>query len=470
MLPNLYFIYKDILAYNEKGQPVFPASNAGNEYLPWFVTPDNKVEEELKKHGANFPYVINHKTSPDVIKLIHSLSSNQADRYLDNSYNNISTLSFQQALNTPEVHLILPIVLFSDEYFFKKEITPLSVTLKTKIREGKLKVLFIIPTECWFSTKDQHFIWLEEYAKVNELPIGSLIALNPNFNSKKNYYKYLEKNGVLDFMTVMEYDYFRYSLWFYENMNLLSPHNKYKVFQEFQQNLRTKAKGELKNHFLCLNRTIRPHRIFIFAQIASDEKLRALTDLSMGSIDPKLINFAKTLKRDLKDDYAYSKVKLLNFLQTYDQSLPYVYDVEDIEENNQATTLNLKAHLETFVNIVTETSHEENAIFFTEKTFKPIMSAQPFIMVSSPFTLKKLHEHGFKTFSDFWDESYDEETDFTRRMEKIVEVMYEIASWDLEKCKKVYLKMEKILKHNVETLMNTSDLEHIHEQLSHFPE
>ena len=470
MLPNLYFIYKDILAYNEKGQPAFPASNTGNEYLPWFVVPDNKVEEELEKHGASFPYVLNHKTSPEVINLIHSLSNNKADRYLDNSYDNITTLSFHQALNTPEVHLILPIILFSDEYFYKKEITPLSVPLKKKIKEKKLKVLFIVPTECWFSTKDQHFKWLEEYAKVNELDTTNLIVLNPNFNSNRNYYHYLEQNGVLDFMSVLEYDYFRYSLWFYDNMNLLSPHNKYKVFQEFQNNLRSKVKGELKNHFLCLNRTIRPHRIFMFTQIASDEELRNRTDLSMGAIDPKLINFSKTLKRDISEDYKYSKEKLINFLQTYDQTVPFVYDVEDVDKNNQATTLNLKAHLDTFVNIVTETSHEDNAIFFTEKTFKPIMCAQPFIMVSSPYTLKKLHEHGFKTFSKFWDESYDEEEDFTKRMEKITDVLYEIASWDLEKCKEVYMKMQKILKHNVETLMDTSDLENVHHYLSMFGE
>ena len=36
-------------------------------------------------------------------------------------------------------------------------------------------------------------------------------------------------------------------------------------------------------------------------------------------------------------------------------------------------------------------------------------------MISHSHTLKKLKEFGFKTFSDWWDESYDTEEDDSRR-------------------------------------------------------
>ena len=52
---------------------------------------------------------------------------------------------------------------------------------------------------------------------------------------------------------------------------------------------------------------------------------------------------------------------------------------------------------------------------------KPIMNFHPFFVVGNPFTLKRLKELGFKTFSDVWDESYDNELDMKIRVGMIVE-------------------------------------------------
>ena len=68
----------------------------------------------------------------------------------------------------------------------------------------------------------------------------------------------------------------------------------------------------------------------------------------------------------------------------------------------------------------TETLHENETIFLSEKIFKPIYCCQPFIVFGNPGTLKELHNLGFKTFSDFWDESYDEDYNFTSRLGKIM--------------------------------------------------
>ena len=47
-------------------------------------------------------------------------------------------------------------------------------------------------------------------------------------------------------------------------------------------------------------------------------------------------------------------------------------------------------------------------------------------MVGNPQSLKVLKKQGFKTFDKWWDESYDDEFDFHKRMDKIVEVMEEM--------------------------------------------
>ena len=86
--------------------------------------------------------------------------------------------------------------------------------------------------------------------------------------------------------------------------------------------------------------------------------------------------------------------------------------------------------------------------FITEKTEKCFTAGVPFIMVSTPGFLKKLKEIGFKTFDKWWDESYDEEENHSRRFKKICEVITEISSWDFDKINSVYSEMKEVLRWN----------------------
>jgi hypothetical protein len=81
------------------------------------------------------------------------------------------------------------------------------------------------------------------------------------------------------------------------------------------------------------------------------------------------------------------------------------------------------------VNIITETYFFSNIIHITEKTFKPIAFMQPFVMVGSYGSLQHIKEMGFKTFSEFWDESYDLEKDDVKRFTMVMSVIESIASW-----------------------------------------
>ena len=47
-----------------------------------------------------------------------------------------------------------------------------------------------------------------------------------------------------------------------------------------------------------------------------------------------------------------------------------------------------------------------NIIHITEKTYKPIAFMQPFILVAAAGSLRHVQDMGFKTFNEFWDESY----------------------------------------------------------------
>ena len=104
-----------------------------------------------------------------------------------------------------------------------------------------------------------------------------------------------------------------------------------------------------------------------------------------------------------------------------------------------------------FVDVISETVFfEDNNVWVTEKTVTPITLGLPFIISSTSGIYELLHYLGFKTFSDFWDESFDAETDHIERNKKFLNTLDYIAETynTEEKRKEAYKKMLPILEHN----------------------
>ena len=129
------------------------------------------------------------------------------------------------------------------------------------------------------------------------------------------------------------------------------------------------------------------------------------------------------------------------------------YAIEDKTSDYQVMGL-LNEFKTSFVSIVPETFFDDHisngATFITEKTEKCFSIGSPFIILSTPFFLENLRRLGFKTFSDFWDESYDSATNNIERMNRVLKVIDYISSMTLEECQDMYQKMIPILKHNHE--------------------
>lgn len=105
-----------------------------------------------------------------------------------------------------------------------------------------------------------------------------------------------------------------------------------------------------------------------------------------------------------------------------------------------------------FVSIVNESRFAQPTGNYSEKVLQTIFLQHPFILVAPPYTLKYIRETGLKTFSDFWDESYDEEPIHSLRMAKILKLIDYIGSKSLEELEQLRLKMEPILKYNLALL------------------
>lgn len=89
-----------------------------------------------------------------------------------------------------------------------------------------------------------------------------------------------------------------------------------------------------------------------------------------------------------------------------------------------------------------------HTVFFTEKTARPLFWGMPFFVISGHHSLKSLRDLGFKTFSDIWDESYDNIADPDQRMQAVFDSISEVANRPLIQLEKDIARHKDILLHN----------------------
>ena len=103
------------------------------------------------------------------------------------------------------------------------------------------------------------------------------------------------------------------------------------------------------------------------------------------------------------------------------------------------------------VDVVVE-SHVLGTTFFpTEKTTRPMWLKKPFILFGSKNYLDYLHQMGFRTFADFWDESYDG-FEGAERFNRIIKLLDRLAIMSTSELEQMYLDMTYTLDHNYNLL------------------
>lgn len=161
---------------------------------------------------------------------------------------------------------------------------------------------------------------------------------------------------------------------------------------------------------MILSQSIRPKKIVTFmrkerlfrfhlAKFIHDNKLK----------DYNIVTFGKNVSQ------YYWNSNSVQFDEEFINSLPWQYDVDVRPGNNGLDYILAKsddeiaAYKETYINCVVERSirYLNYELDISEKIFKPIAFLQPFFVFGQPGTLEHMKSMGFKTFSNWWDESYD---------------------------------------------------------------
>jgi len=275
----------------------------------------------------------------------------------------------------------------------------------------------------------QVYFWQYWETAVKHAMSKSTIALRNNYNSSK--YRFL----LLNSRPRRHRHYICYKLWQYDkNFNTRYCVSLEKAsITELQKNYDYAARDGYANSFTFFN------------TISEDEK-KCFNNFY--TLLPLFTPYEKLSNKD-----SLKKLKSDQYLSHFNSPTPFF-------KINHWNNINEKMILETDIHIITESLIEiKNTssvkhLFFSEKTFKPIAMKAPFIIAAQPGALMYLRNCGYKTFSDYWDESYDNIEDPCERMNQIVKTILYISSLSNKKYYMLIKQAYKIAEYNYKIFLN----------------
>jgi hypothetical protein len=169
--------------------------------------------------------------------------------------------------------------------------------------------------------------------------------------------------------------------------------------------------------------------------------------MDTGLIDRGLWSFSSMGNAAPIEEISKIDPNLITHLEELYATSPVTIDREN-ESDDITRYISMSDYQRTFITIAGETLFDEDVLFITEKTFKPIMAGVPFIVNGNRGTLSYLKSLGYLTFDKWIDESYDDEPDYKIRISIIVKELERFSLMTAEELQLIREEMKPICLHN----------------------
>lgn len=266
------------------------------------------------------------------------------------------------------------------------------------------------------------------------------------------------------------------SKWFLPFQNGIADEVFYRKPYLFDKNYRDKQYNyrvdNFKKLYINLNRRWRMHRMSCVTFLHAKNLLKnGYVSLTKSDDNLNWNNYYEDVKLEHinhEESYKY----LLDYEKDMFNMGPLVLDKNDLIENEAHLSDTIESYYWTSVlNLTSETNFyttntkltpsgkplNEPTRFLSEKTFKPIVYLQPFIIVSVPNFLPLLHNLGYKTFHPYIDESYDKEIDDCKRLMRIINELEKFSKMSDKELKEFLHQVKDICFHNFEQLFKNTN-------------
>lgn len=335
-----------------------------------------------------------------------------------------------------------------------------SVEARNKLNDEGLHIYLYEPLSCYDRNNPDHTMgFYSEFYSIEPENLGA--------EELDSISHYAIRNSLTN-VTVHTCDY-DVQAWYpyYSNINLVCDD----LFLKTQKKIRgldETFRNQFNQKFVCLNWRFTNHR--------------QLVALFLANEDGYLSWYHKTPFRDLDknlffDFYKWGSAhtkhfsKLKKNCDIVNSNPPYIVDIPanhtEVSDNvniwpnaadykpgetpalrNIVSNSLSAVYTNAFVDVINETRFAQPTANFSEKVFQAIQYKKPFIVVAPPKTLEYIRTFGFRTFNDFWDESYDETLNHGERLAKIFDLLEKINNMSVGELREMYDDMRNIVEHN----------------------
>ena len=329
------------------------------------------------------------------------------------------------------------------------------------MQQGVVRPLIVMVTEHWdlfddYAWRHNKFNLTPDFANIpyskmiqhfttRAVPEENIIWLVP-MDSHLKQIQFLREKGYSIKAKFIQYDYW---------LEIMKPFAKQMKITD----------RKFKNYFSCLCRgTPRNHRFGLVYEIWRE----GLVDKGNVSCEP-YVELSESKQSNWVDDEISTTTFMDNFkdwshnASEFKNKLPLTFDGAhnqhwgDVDES--------EIFSDSFLWIASETKKSHQGVYITEKTWKAIAYGSPFCINGDSGSLDYLHQRGYKTFNDYWDESYDQMDDINK-INHIRNIIKDICSKDLTEINSLYKQMMPILEHNRQTLINNMQHNNLIQELS----
>lgn len=211
-------------------------------------------------------------------------------------------------------------------------------------------------------------------------------------------------------------------------------------------------------NFLSFNRAGRPHRFALYSELLRNN----LLDNSFFSFHGVMPWIDYTGENVPVEPKHYSDI-VNNIFNNYKEKIDWLdkcisdeqilkRTIDFNEENipgmfayaNETQAL----YDNSYFSLIGETHFTEPGRFITEKTYKSLFAGHPFIFIGQSGILRLLKEHGYKSFPEMFDESYDDIEDHSERFNAVINQVIKFCNKSDEEKQQIYKTVLPSIEHN----------------------
>jgi len=280
-----------------------------------------------------------------------------------------------------------------------------------------------------------------------------IIYVTGNLDSEKQYQYFADTAQLVNRVKVIGYSHFEMTIRESSDYAMREP-PYYNNPVTFQDQIKYKL-DNLKNikSFSALQKRNRAHRVWLFYALVSN----GLINHGICSMNDFHISSSFFENRNLTpDDYNLMKP----YLPMLPPENPANYTLENFASGDcggYISSINRETALNSWFGIISEASFgdRDGTCFLSEKTFKPIICSQPFIIFGNKGSLQHLKDIGYRTFSPWINEDYDT-LDTWDRYDAIIKEINRLHSMTIDQKVLWFNGMQDMLEHNFKRIYYNS--------------